>query len=181
MKKILQKWLNSKFTPIACLAIVSIENEFTYAIPGTWLLRVLELVICVFGLIAAVRNYSSWFRVITAILLAVGILSAAIEIPRSIRESEVDTDTWNPGSAAYSRSTGASSAIARSNYGYYALDYSPEWPASGAYSNSKVVCHVCNGGKACKECNGTGRIAIQKQSINLGNGGTTYNELKLPT
>jgi len=178
MKKIILSWLNSAFTPLVCLMIVLIENKFTYEIPGAWLLRVFELIICTIGLIAAVRNYSSWFRAIIVFFLAAGILSIAVDIPRNIGESRSSTDNKDSDYVDYSRSTGGSSANTPNYYGYYDPGYNTGWSTPETYSDSKVVCHVCNGSKSCKECHGTGRITIQKQGINLGSGSTTYNEYK---
>ncbi len=55
--------------------------------------------------------------------------------------------------------------------------YEREYYDSSNASN-KIKCHVCNGDKKCTECGGTGRITIQKQGINLGNGSSTYNEYR---
>ena len=45
-------------------------------------------------------------------------------------------------------------------------------------SVEKIKCSKCEGTRKCKECNGTGRIAIEKTGINLGGGSGTYNEYR---
>lgn len=64
--------------------------------------------------------------------------------------------------------------------GYYA-DLDDDDYNSGSNTSHSETCHVCRGNKKCTECGGTGRKAIQREGINLGNGSSTYNQyIKCP-
>ena len=156
--------LSSHITPIACLLIAGIVNQFTYAKSGAQLFRVIEVVLFIIGFIATLRVYSSWVKYALLLFCVIGIYSSGSDLLGSTQSDIGDTGyTQGGGDTGYTRFRGDTGYTRfRGDTGY------TEEPI-------RIKCNRCFGSGKCQECNGTGRITIRKEGINLGGGSSYYN------
>ena len=160
--------LNSRFTPIVCLVIGGIVNQFTYDMSNGTFFRAVEIVLFAIALIAAIRTYNSWSRYVLISLCALGLLISGIDlIPSKSHDSSNQTNSSREDSEYQRHFDG--------NDSYY-FQVNDSFESRVSDDSIKQKCYHCNGSGKCSECGGTGRISIEKQGIDLGNGGSTYQQ-----
>lgn len=168
MKDILDNILNSKLTSIGCLIVAAVINEFTYAISGGTIFRLIEILLFIVGIVAAWRNYPGIGRIILTIICAIGLLISVTELfdgggKSPQRETYNNIEVVNNG------------GMTEDN----ANNYYQNWPNNAVDNNIpneiKEKCYHCKGSGICTECDGEGRITIKKYTSTLGHS-YTYNQ-----
>lgn len=156
MNKTLEKILNLRLTPVICIIILMIENQYTYAIYGGWPYRVFEIVLCLIALAAALRMGASWKRTTLIVFSAFLLLTCGIELSRNLEESRLRPEQFY--STRTDVQTPSTSHYYGSGYGY--IGYT-----GNTYTNAgiyKSTCYLCDGAGSvvCRVCKGSGKNDI---------------------
>ena len=155
--------LNSRATPVICLVLGIIIYQLTYDKGSAGFFGVIELILFIIGIIAALRCYTSWVKPVFLVMLAMGVLISGVNLFHS-GSGTSGNPSESPVVVTKKPGGGSGGGVFRDD------DTDVDYDVVG------VTCNRCNGSKKCPECGGTGKIATEKTSIDLGNGGGTYYE-----
>ena len=167
MKDKLNNLLDSYLTPIVCLVVAVVVNQFTYDMSNVTVFRLIEVVLFATALIVTLRMYTSWIRYLLLVLCVVGVLSSGINLLPSRSGND------QPGQSSGSGNKFDRGTQTQNSGSNYVNRIDPTWQDSELIEQK---CYHCSGSGKCSECDGTGKISIEKQGINLGGGSSTYHQ-----